>query len=60
MAINRLNHCMTLDTYKTALEEHSLIDATNEFCRESKTKLNIFQKFSDKDNLKMSVAAQTF
>ena len=65
MKHNHLNHCVILNTYKEPLEEHSLTEVTNEFCRESKTRLNTFGKFSDKDISqqvcsKMSVASQSF
>ena len=35
--------------YKEGLEELSLTDVANEFCRESETRLNTFGKLSDKD-----------
>ena len=52
---------MILNIYKEGLEELSLTDVANEFCRESETRLNTFGKVSHKGTFqqfckKMSVA----
>ena len=62
---SRLNHCMMLNTHKEALGELSLIEIANEIYRENEARLNIFEKFNQKDIphhhvVKMSVATQTF
>ena len=44
-----LNHCTLLNTYKEALDELSLIDVANEFCRESDARLNMFGTFPERD-----------
>ena len=65
VAQSGLNHCMMLNTYKEALGELSLVEVANEFCRENEARVNIFEKFSQKDIfqhfiMKMSVATKTF
>ena len=60
---SRLNRYMLLNTYKEALDELSLIDIANEFCRESDTRLNMFRTFTERDTphdfqAKVSVATQ--
>ena len=64
MCQSRLKHCMLLNTYKEALDELSLIDIANEFCRESDARLNMFGTFTERDTphdfqAKVSVATQT-
>ena len=47
MTQNLLNYCVILN--KEALEELSLTESANEFCREIETRLQKFGKFNGKD-----------
>ena len=61
----RSNHAIILNTHKEVLENISLIDIPNEFCRENDSWMNSFGTFSDSDIIcqlsvkKVSAATQT-